>query len=61
MAQNNYEEVILIRRCSEPNEKVQAIYDRLKYKSKAFTKRKFVVHKSELQKMEYLIYQGVMT
>jgi hypothetical protein len=60
-AQNNYEEVILIRRCSEPNGKVQAIYDKLKYKSKPFTKRKFVVHKSELQKMEYLIYQGVMT
>ena len=60
-AQNNYEEVILIRRCSEPNEKVQAIYDKLKYKYKPFTKRKFVVHKSELQKMEYLIYQGIMT
>jgi hypothetical protein len=60
-AQNNYEEVILIRRCCEPNEKVQAIYEKLKYKSQPFTKRKFVVHKSELQKMEYLIYQGVMT
>ena len=60
-AQNNYEEVILIRRCSEPNEKVQAIYDKLKYKSQAFTKRKFVVHKSELKKMEYMIYQGIMT
>ena len=60
-AQNNYEEVILIRRCSEPNAKVQAIYDKLKYKSQPFTKRKFVVHKSEFQKMEYLIYQGVMT
>ena len=60
-AQNNYEEIILIRRCSVPNEKVQAIYDKLKYKSQAFTKRKFVVHKSELQKMEYLIYQEVMT
>jgi hypothetical protein len=60
-AQNNYEEVILIRRCSDPNAKVQAIYDKLNYKHQPFTKRKFVVHKSELQKMEYLIYQGVMT
>jgi len=60
-AQNNYEEVILIRRCSEPNAKVQAIYDKLNYKPHPFTKRKFVVHKSEIQKMEYLIYQGVMT
>ena len=41
--------------------KVQAIYDKLKYKSQPFTKRKFVVHKSEIQKMEYLNYQGVMT
>ena len=60
-AQNKYEEVIFIRRCSEPNAKVQAIYDKLKYKQQPFSKRKFVVHKSELQKMEYLIYQGVMT
>jgi len=60
-AQNNYEEVILIRRCSVPSEKVQAIYDKLKYKSQPFTKRKFVVHKSEFEKMEYLIYQGIMT
>jgi len=60
-AQNNYEEVIFIRRCSEPNEKVQAIFGKLKYKNKPFTKRKFVVHKSESEKMEYLIYQRVMT
>jgi len=60
-AQNNYEEVILIRRCSEPNEKVQTIYNKLNYKSQPFTKRKFVVHKSELKKMEYMIYQGIMT
>ena len=60
-AQNNYEEIILIRRCSEPNAKVQAFYNRLKYKSQPFTKRKFVVHKSKLKQMEYLKYQGVMT
>jgi len=53
--------MILIRRCSEPNEKVQTTYNKLKYKSQPFTKRKFVVHKSEFQKMEYLIYQGNMT
>ena len=47
-----------IRRCSEPNAKAQAIYEKLKYKQQPFINRKFVVHKSELQKMEYLIYQG---
>ena len=60
-AHNNYEEVIIIRRCSEPNAKVQAIYDKLKYKPQPFIKRKFVVHKSELKKMEYMVYQRVMT
>ena len=60
-AQNNFEEIILIRRCSEPNEKVKAIYEKLKYKIQPYTKRKFVVHKSEMEKMEYQIYQGVWT
>jgi hypothetical protein len=60
-AQNNYEEIILIRRCSEPNVKVQAIYDKLKYKPQPFTKRKFVVHKSEFEKIEYPTYQGIIT
>jgi hypothetical protein len=51
-AQNRYDEVIISRRCSDTNEKVQAIYNKLKYKSQPFTKRKFVVHKSEFLKME---------
>jgi len=61
VSQNRYDEVIITRRCSEPTTGVQAIYRRLKYKSQPFSKRKFVVHKSEFKKMEYLIYQGVMT
>jgi hypothetical protein len=56
IAQNNYDEVIIIRRCSDPNEKVQAIYSMLNYKSQLFTKRKFVVHKSEFQKMDFFDY-----
>jgi len=52
VSQNRYDEVIITRRCSEPTTKVQAIYQRLKYKSQPFTKRKFVVHKSEFQKMD---------
>ncbi|MDR3340608.1 MAG: hypothetical protein LBT25_11075, partial [Candidatus Symbiothrix sp.] len=50
IAQNNYDEVIISRRCSDTSEKVQAIYSKLNYKSQPFTKRKFVVHKSEFLK-----------
>jgi hypothetical protein len=56
-AQNRYDEVIISRRCSDPNEKVQAIYNKLNYKSQPFTKRKFVVIKSEFLKMEYFDYR----
>jgi hypothetical protein len=51
VSQNRYDEVIISRRCSDPTPKVEAIYRRLKYKSKPFSKRKFVVHKSEIKKM----------
>jgi len=54
VSQNRYDEVIISHRCSDPNPKVEAIYSRLKYKSKPFTKRKFVVHKSEFQKMDVI-------
>ena len=52
VSQNRYDEVIISRRCSDPTEKVEAIYRRLKYKPQPYSKRKFVVHKSEFQKME---------
>jgi hypothetical protein len=52
VSQNRYDEVIISRRCSDPNPRVEAIYHRLKYKSQPFTKRKFVVHKSEFEKMD---------
>jgi len=51
VSQNRYDEVIITRRCSEPTTGAQAIYRRLKYKTQPFTKRKFVVHKSEFEKM----------
>ena len=47
-AQNKLEDYIYIRRCSEPNSKVKQIYDALKYKHAPFTKKKYVVHKSEI-------------
>jgi transposase len=51
-AQNNCDQIIQIRRPSEPNEKVTQIYQALKYKSVPFKKKKVVVHKSELENKE---------
>jgi len=52
VSQNRYDQVIISHRCSEPNPKVEAVYRRLNYKSKPKTNRKFVVHKSEFQKLD---------
>jgi len=49
LAQNDIDQVIMIRRCSEPNEHVRKLYDALKFKYAPFVKKKSVVHKSELQ------------
>ena len=49
LAQNDKDEVIQIRRCTEPNQKVQKLYDALKYKYAPFVKKKSVVLKSELR------------
>ena len=50
--QNKDDEIIYVRRCTEPNEKVKQIYSALKFKNYTFVKRKSVVHKSELKKNE---------
>ena len=57
LAQNNHEEVIMIRRCSEPNRQVRTLYDALKYKYAPFVKRKSVVHKSELENCQFIQHQ----
>lgn len=49
-AQNVHEQTITIRRCSEPNEKVKEIYQILNYKDRPFTRKKSVVHKTEIKK-----------
>ena len=54
LAQNNHEEVIMIRRCSEPNGQVRKLYDALKYKYAPFVKRKSVVHKSEFENCQFI-------
>jgi hypothetical protein len=49
LAQNINDQVIMIRRCSEPNQFAKGLYDALKYKYAPFVKKKSVVHKSELE------------
>ena len=57
LAQNNVEQVIKIRRCSEPNQKVIKLYDALKYKYAPFKKKKSVVHKSEFRDEQFVEQQ----
>jgi hypothetical protein len=57
LAQNIHDEVIVIRRCSEPNRQVRKIYDALKYKYAPFKKKKSVVHKSELHDCQFIEQQ----
>ncbi len=54
-AQNDKEEIIQIRRCSEPNQKVIKIYDVLKYKHAPYTKKKSVVLKSEFRETQMIV------
>ena len=57
LAQNIHDEVIMIRRCSEPTQPVKKLYDVLKYKYAPFVKKKSVVHKSELDKCQVIEQQ----
>jgi hypothetical protein len=50
--QNTREQWISIRKCSEPEDKVTRIYDALKYKYAPFIRKKSVVPKPSLQKIE---------
>lgn len=52
-AQNNKDEIIQIRRCTEPNEKVKRIYDILKYKPEPYKKKKSVVHKPDFKNVHF--------
>ncbi|MDR1675050.1 MAG: hypothetical protein LBR86_01050 [Tannerella sp.] len=61
VSQNRYDEVIVSIRTSEPTRKVQEIYDRLHYKSRPYSKRKFVVHKSAFEKMDVVDFRKLVT
>jgi transposase len=52
--QNAGNEIISVRKCSQPIEKLKAFYEILQIKPKAFHKRKSVVHKPELKKSQTL-------
>ena len=60
LAQSTHDQVIKIRRCSEPNPKVKLIYDSLKFKYAPFAKKKFVVHKSELEEAQLIDCQFIL-
>lgn len=47
---NEYDQQIIIRQCSEPTEAVTKIYSALQYKSKPFTRKKSVVPLPEFKK-----------
>lgn len=57
--QNTFDELITIRRCTEPQIKVKEIYQALNYKNYPFVKRKSVVHKPELKKEKPLCLQDI--
>lgn len=50
--QNQYEQHIVIRQCSEPTEQAKAIYEALNYKLQPFTRKKSVVPPPEIKKIE---------
>lgn len=49
---NTFDEIIQVRKCSEPSEKLAQIYGALNYKKYPFTKRKSVLPRSEFKKKE---------
>lgn len=49
---NTYDKIITTRKCTQPNDNLKKIYSILKTKHQPFTKRKSVVHKSKLKKIE---------
>jgi len=48
--ENDKKQIIRIRRCSEPSDKVKRIYDALGYKFAPFLRKKSVVNKTDFFK-----------
>lgn len=53
-AKNKINELIEVKKCSEPSDKLKAIYEVLKIKNQPFTK-KSVVHKMEIKNHQYAL------
>ena len=58
---NSREQVISIRKCSEPDLKVKEIYDKLNFKYAPFIRKKSVVPKTNSEKILQSIYQELIT
>lgn len=52
--ENEYDQTIILKKCSEPIEQAAKIYEALKYKPQPFTRKKFVVPLTEIKKNETL-------
>ena len=57
-AKNKIDELIEVKKCSEPSDKLKAIYEVLKIKKQPFTK-KSVVHKLEIKNHQCAINKEV--
>lgn len=55
LARNHHEEVIMIRRCSEPTLQASKFYDALKCRYAPLAKRKSVVHKHKLENCQFIV------
>jgi transposase len=56
--QNTFDQMISVRRCTQPQAKVKEIYQALGYRNYPFVKRKSVVHKPVLKKNQDSVLQG---
>ena len=61
LAQNEHDQVINIRKCSEPNQNVITLYDALKYKHAPFIRKKSVVHKPEPLESQHAVKQAYLS
>lgn len=59
LAQNDIDQVIKIRRCTDPTPKAKIIYDALSYKYAPFSKKKSVVHKTEIENCQCVEQQEI--
>lgn len=57
--EDEYDQTIILKKCSEPIEDVTKIYEALKYKPQPFTRKKFVVPPAEIEKNETIENRGI--